>query len=120
MGLLGHGPDWEAAEVVESEPHYWKSVGSHLDSEDSTQLQSGLWTDQGHQEDWGEPRANTKKVGPQNISQCLMKNVLNVWHPYLMHLSSPTFLLAQNLSSKQIVPTDNKWPNFDEDYSHHW
>ena len=107
---MDHRPDWEAAEVDESEPHYWKSVGSHLDSEDTAQVQSGLWTDQG----------KYKKVGPQNISQCLMKKVLNVWHPYLMHLSSPTFLLAQSLSSKQIVTTDNKWPNFDnEDYSHH-
>ena len=72
MGLLGHGPDWEAAEVVESELHYWKSVGSHLDSEDSTQLQSGLWTDQRHREDWvGGGRANTKKWGPEISASAL-------------------------------------------------
>ena len=29
----------------------------------------------------------------------------------------PPFLLAQSLSSKQIVPTDNLRPNFDDDYS---
>ena len=29
----------------------------------------------------------------------------------------PPFLLVQNLSSKQIVPTDNMWPNFDDGYS---
>ena len=77
MGLLyvhawdiDHRPDWEAAEVDESEPLYWKSVGSHLDSEDTTQLQSGLWTDQGPLRGFGGGggRANTKKVGPRNIS----------------------------------------------------
>ena len=31
----------------------------------------------------------------------------------------PLFLLTQNLSSKRIVPTDNMWPNFNDDYSHH-
>ena len=31
----------------------------------------------------------------------------------------PPFLLAQNLSSKRIAPTDNMWPNFDDDYSRH-
>ena len=36
-------------------------------------------------------------------------------HPPLV----PSFLLAQNLSSKRIVPTDNMWPNFDDAYSHH-
>ena len=31
----------------------------------------------------------------------------------------PSFLLAQNLSSKRIAPTDNMRPNFDDDYSRH-
>ena len=31
----------------------------------------------------------------------------------------PLFLLAQNLSSKRIAPTDNMRPNFDDDYSCH-
>ena len=37
------------------------------------------------------------------------------WPPPLI----PTFLLAQNLSSKWIAPTDNMWLNFDDDYSRH-
>ena len=33
----------------------------------------------------------------------------------------PTFLLAQNLSSKQIVATDNVRPKFHDEYtSHQW
>ena len=32
----------------------------------------------------------------------------------------PPFLLAPNLSSKRIAPTDNMQPNFDDNYSHHW
>ena len=37
------------------------------------------------------------------------------------HVCPPVlpFLLAQNLSSKWIVPTDNMRPNFDDDYSRH-
>ena len=31
----------------------------------------------------------------------------------------PTFLLAQNLSSKQIAPTDNMRPKLLEEYTHH-
>ena len=30
------------------------------------------------------------------------------------------FLLAQNLSSKQIVPTDNMWPKSDNAKKCHW
>ena len=32
----------------------------------------------------------------------------------------PPFLLAQNLSSKRIAPTDNMRPNFNDDYTRHW
>ena len=35
-------------------------------------------------------------------------------------LPVPPFLLAQNLSSKWIVPPDNMWPNFNDDCSRHW
>ena len=31
----------------------------------------------------------------------------------------PPFLLAQNLSSKQIVPTDNMWSKLHDEYTHH-
>ena len=31
----------------------------------------------------------------------------------------PPFLLAQNLSSKRIVPTDNMWPKLHDEYTHH-
>ena len=31
----------------------------------------------------------------------------------------PPFLLAQNLSSKRIVPTDNMRPKFHDEYTHH-
>ena len=35
------------------------------------------------------------------------------------HLPCLPFLLAENLSSKRIVPTDNMRPNFDNDFSRH-
>ena len=43
------------------------------------------------------------------------------WHPVLKpaHLPYPTFLLVQNLSSKQIVPTDNVRPKLHDEYSNH-
>ena len=31
----------------------------------------------------------------------------------------PPFLLAQNLSSKRIAPTDNMRPKFHDEYTHH-
>jgi len=35
------------------------------------------------------------------------------------HLLCPTFLLAQNLSSKWTEPTDNVWPKLHDKYIHH-
>ena len=32
-------------------------------------------------------------------------------------LPIPPFLLAQNLSSKRIVPTDNMWPKLQDEYT---
>ena len=63
-----------------------------------------------------------QKSGPSSADQAISIASYNRRHAWSAIAVDPVppFLLVQNLSSKQIAPTDNMRPNFDDDYSRHW
>ena len=63
--------------------------------------------------------AGKKRDGPSSANQGFLQLATTPAMEGDTHPSPPIplFLLVQNLFSKQIVPTDNMWPEFDDDYS---
>ena len=61
--------------------------------------------------------ARKQRNSPSNAEQAISIAAATAdlhWHPPVL-----PFLLTQSLSSKQIEPTDNMRPNFDDNYNRH-